>query len=1559
MIDIKDNLQNNAIEGKNVSILLKKEAKLLGHIEFCTDEGIIFECVIPYDEIETYNVLSEDIKIETKYNDIIEKYDDINPRQGETIAVCQKNSDLLIGRYVGNDDVSIRIEKKGKIIVIEKDIIEHLYLCGVITSYNILNKSGIINNRYKFNKAMIDSDSNIFKKLGKDNQRGKNMYMCLYEIKMDNNNKPLITSLEDFEEFKDQIDWEQGEITAVPNKSSYFTVEDDIRCYYSSVDDETLINYRKDMDLQNQDVIFRKVFHRGDIEKRKRNFIPKSIIEIKSKYQIGIIKRERITNTITIACGNNEYKYQGEELPENTYVVVVLGVNDKGEEYIERIAAYNEDVSKIKLPTYKDEIQKKRADLINNLKSAEQREDYKEAFFVGEKMLEDNLCTPDAAFSDMLKSYIKAKRSNLDHDSLKEMKQVFEGYDYLLAENLRRVIQMQLAYLQGDYETARKNANIIIHESSQYKAEILLQAKSVISGVRQFPKDELECWIINSDNKGLVGTIDAFDSNTDTGRISVDTKQYMFYWKDIKQLKIDDKYNLSEKYFDFNNYRYIVSFDEKSENVSQDGVARAVKIDIEGVLPMRISSVKKTLMGDDFDAELETINKLPGNELLKLKLQQYSLDEIKEYLSPEEQERIQNGIYQGIPRKRIDIVKALDNLHDKNERDEKYFLKAINSIDKSKLLLSIAKIIAQYLQSDDHEKFGHREELDNNAMNRRLYEYAYDYIAGYYTDAGKRNIPAGEMAYYAASIISASSWSKEYKERVAKMCIARYYQDEWTESWEQSGQNPEKFSEFLYNNCTDVVGLFRMILSFNEDIFDELIRLPQYEGMIKVLWENVEKVQEISGDSPKRQLENFYDGWNKIKQYYTNISITGSVRKDAKMFLDILDETGTDFKSYLFDEENKVIDCLREELEELLDNTDNESPMVQHIKCSEIYCELTKLLNMINKSPTKFSYESLRPFISTIRENIAGYIEKMYQDYAPVLSVEHYSLTEGNTKEVLCLTNAKGKLRAEKIHIEISANDNNSGFTIDKKEKQIPEFDFKADPGEAIEIIVPIEKMPLNVLQEEICVQVSYRCLSKFDRETGKGIWQDVKQPLRYHITIPLCNDSKYLIQKHENPYHKYAGGTAMEPKDKDMFFGRDEIIETIFREVMCEDLISVNRGRMTAFYGQKRSGKTSIMNFLKARIENANPKAIVLTINAQSVSADENKKELYMQNIMGLIFSSFKKCVNNPKYKALRMELKNSKLEFPDKKDFVGNPNADITFLEFFGEYNEEFGDEYPIVIMVDEFTQVYVNLKEKKIKSDFVNQWRALVTESKFANVLVGQDFMPKFFEDISIAQAVNGLAITSMYEIGYLDRNEAYKMMEKPIVMENGCSRFQGALGEKAKEKIFSLTGGSAFYLMKFMSGLVEYMKEYSYSLITPSLVDKVVEDYIFVAKVNPIEKKEFDPIFNEYSSSLVLRDKPKDTHTLQGQEEIAKRVFELFKEIARCILKRDDGVCSINDIVWDDTTERDDIITTLCDRRILVDKNGNDIIGKEINGLEFKVKVGLFIEFLNKRVLNHEH
>ena len=80
-------------------------------------------------------------------------------------------------------------------------------------------------------------------------------------------------------------------------------------------------------------------------------------------------------------------------------------------------------------------------------------------------------------------------------------------------------------------------------------------------------------------------------------------------------------------------------------------------------------------------------------------------------------------------------------------------------------------------------------------------------------------------------------------------------------------------------------------------------------------------------------------------------------------------------------------------------------------------------------------------------------------------------------------------------------------------------------------------------------------------------------------LSLRLYSEEEFEVIP--NPYEKLANGGPV--KDTSMFYGRNEFIERITHAIIQAD------SKQVVIYGQKRSGKSSVLYHLKKSLENTN----------------------------------------------------------------------------------------------------------------------------------------------------------------------------------------------------------------------------------------------------------------------------------------------------------------------------------------------------------------------------------
>ena len=121
--------------------------------------------------------------------------------------------------------------------------------------------------------------------------------------------------------------------------------------------------------------------------------------------------------------------------------------------------------------------------------------------------------------------------------------------------------------------------------------------------------------------------------------------------------------------------------------------------------------------------------------------------------------------------------------------------------------------------------------------------------------------------------------------------------------------------------------------------------------------------------------------------------------------------------------------------------------------------------------------------------------------------------------------------------------------------------------GEIRELVqrLRVSDLALGVGEATISLSLRYRCTSGHIEESPARSMVAVLEPARRFVSVA-------------NPYSRYSGGIPVE--EQKMFFGRQELLGRIYSEVTTGPL-----GQCFVLYGQKRSGKSSVLRQLTNRL--------------------------------------------------------------------------------------------------------------------------------------------------------------------------------------------------------------------------------------------------------------------------------------------------------------------------------------------------------------------------------------
>ena len=512
--------------------------------------------------------------------------------------------------------------------------------------------------------------------------------------------------------------------------------------------------------------------------------------------------------------------------------------------------------------------------------------------------------------------------------------------------------------------------------------------------------------------------------------------------------------------------------------------------------------------------------------------------------------------------------------------------------------------------------------------------------------------------------------------------------------------------------------------------------------------------------------------------------------------------------------------------------------------CIQIDNSCYDLLAGIENIPTRISVEMLYPIIENIQTEIKEYLQELYVTSKPQLTlrlpVESYAPdTNGKIEVQIVIENEKGRSPAEALELIIKGDQ--AFFTVTKS-------DIKRDEslrgGES-----SILKVPLRVTRKALDSQTfSFPIYARYRTRADE---QEKTQVENLSIRLYPQDDFETI----KNPYATYAeGGIVGDPA---MFFGRDELIQNIAQTIQESRLQS----KCVMVFGQKRSGKSSVLYHLKTLLEK-DKELLILDLGNIGTIQDPDSEVPLLYQVLKRILTELEYAIEDRSDDG----FSSLDLSIPDDLDFYDHPAPLQCFQDTFKTLNrlvsrQEDWRGVRVVLLIDEFQYIYGRIVAGEIHEAFMQNWKALLQANYFSAVLVGQDVMPKFKERFP-----NEFGTTQDERVTYLNKQDATKLIEDPIRIggRQGESRYR----EQAIERILDLTAGSPFYIQILCNRLVEYMNLKHAGLVTEADVEQVKNELI--QGVNAFGLDKFDNLIN---SGDTLADAISDDDALKVLKAIA--------------------------------------------------------------------------------------
>ena len=484
----------------------------------------------------------------------------------------------------------------------------------------------------------------------------------------------------------------------------------------------------------------------------------------------------------------------------------------------------------------------------------------------------------------------------------------------------------------------------------------------------------------------------------------------------------------------------------------------------------------------------------------------------------------------------------------------------------------------------------------------------------------------------------------------------------------------------------------------------------------------------------------------------------------------------------------------------------------RHNTCNNLKGACGRLFEEIETKPTNLSVKYVYPTIETIQQKVNAYLEKLYEDSKPKVTVrlpvvESYPLPEKdqNIRVPIVVMNEEGQMPAENVNLFIESD----SMIIDEKEVKNKNVLYGGRDAQWTQTVHP--RLPELAVGEKA---FSLRVRAEYDIPFPLGRGEKGKTDL---FTFSIRFDSGKKFTPIYNPYLDYANG--LEVQKDDMFFGRKPLINRITNAIQQS---GSQNSKCVLVYGQYRSGKSSVRFHLKKSLEQ-DEDLLVADVGDLAFTSDVEKPVL--NQILGFILDAIKKEIekrgaNNKKFASLDISIL-------DPKNLDDQFNIITTFENIICELKQSFEEkncgDIQIVLLIDEFQRIYDQIIANRLDAEFLKIWKRFLQQNLFSAVLVGQQVMAKFKDRFDIN---NVFAAMQHEKVTYLEEDEAKELIIKPILIQEGKYPYL----ERAVEQILKLTASSPYYIQNICAQLVELMNAVPTQWVTEADVQHVADTLI---------------------------------------------------------------------------------------------------------------------------------
>lgn len=562
----------------------------------------------------------------------------------------------------------------------------------------------------------------------------------------------------------------------------------------------------------------------------------------------------------------------------------------------------------------------------------------------------------------------------------------------------------------------------------------------------------------------------------------------------------------------------------------------------------------------------------------------------------------------------------------------------------------------------------------------------------------------------------------------------------------------------------------------------------------------------------------------------------------------------TDFTEVLSDTDQKRIG----EVDKLLDGSlltyfHSDQPDTKELRYNDSLGELNRLCNNYANDPTRFSFDQLATLLGYCRDMLKADFERLISEKKPQLSIDIIGdCSLDDDEEVatfqLVIANAPGKMPASNFAVSIATSDEVKAHTKGQN------TNYNAINGGTQQIVQQTIQLAPDVAGKGAVgleLTLSY-----------KAVGLDGVQTMLTRLSLQFNKEEVRI----NNPYAPLAGN-PLGTESRNMFCGREQYIKDT-----AADIMGTNLPKQIIIYGQRRSGKTSVLNFLMDELQKRG--AFCVEFSLEALGKDirvTGRSDIFYAYIMARIAEAVCRLDEGrgvPGFRYCRKEYRDNMGKFNPNKIYAEYCESFEVTQRFIGDI-EDLHQAFDasaqwrgrkMVLLMDEFTHVYTLIKAGLLPDTVMKQWKACTQDKNvhFSVVLIGQDTTPQFMAE---SYATNAFGIIERNRLSYLPEDGARKLIVENMCTADGSSRFLN----KAVQRIIDLTACNPYFLMSFCANLVRYMNDKQKSKVTEVDVDNALTYYIDESS-QPLTDEMFHSLYSAVDVEESVKQKSKNVLTV---------------------------------------------------------------------------------------------